>query len=186
MDSIDLKNFKEYLGKGHVLYTMIEEHEIILGFLDELEKLNNNLQKSEIYEMVNSEIEALKVLINHIIDAEPHHQREEKILFTELEYRAVIGPPQMMRWEHQEIRQYKHNLRDFVSGINKENFVTGKNEINRAVRQLVSMLRDHISKENNILYPMALKFIPEPEKWKEMKISCDEIGYCSFTPVFQI
>ncbi len=43
-------------------------------------------------------------------------------------------------------------------------------------------LRDHIFKENNILYPMAVQVILEPEKWADMKLKCDEIGYCCFTP----
>ena len=43
-------------------------------------------------------------------------------------------------------------------------------------------LRDHIFKENNILYPTALEVIKENSVWKKMKDDCDKIGYCCFTP----
>jgi hypothetical protein len=43
-------------------------------------------------------------------------------------------------------------------------------------------LRAHIEKENNILYPMALQCITDDKKWEEMKIKCDDIGYCCFCP----
>jgi len=46
---------------------------------------------------------------------------------------------------------------------------------------LVRELANHIYKEDNILYQMALQTI-EPEDWAEMKPHCDRIGYCCFTP----
>jgi len=46
----------------------------------------------------------------------------------------------------------------------------------------VFQLRDHIYKENYILYPTAIDAIKENEIWKSMKEKCDLIGYCPFTP----
>jgi len=45
-----------------------------------------------------------------------------------------------------------------------------------------TMLREHISKENDILYPISLEVIPEEIVWQNMKKECDKIGYCCFTP----
>jgi hypothetical protein len=44
------------------------------------------------------------------------------------------------------------------------------------------MLSDHIQKENQMCYPMALQGIPEKHVWHEIKKKADKIGYCSFTP----
>ncbi|GAG93074.1 unnamed protein product, partial [marine sediment metagenome] len=38
-------------------------------------------------------------------------------------------------------------------------------------------------KENNILFPTALKVISENE-WREIRGQCDELGYCCFTPEY--
>jgi uncharacterized protein (DUF2249 family) len=46
---------------------------------------------------------------------------------------------------------------------------------------IVPNLRAHISKENNILYPTALKSLEE-KQWEAMKEKFDAIGYCCFTP----
>lgn len=43
-------------------------------------------------------------------------------------------------------------------------------------------LREHILKENTILYPAAFKAINDPNTWVEIRRKCDEIGYCCFTP----
>ncbi|MEM3522863.1 MAG: DUF438 domain-containing protein, partial [Candidatus Bathyarchaeia archaeon] len=46
---------------------------------------------------------------------------------------------------------------------------------------LIKELSNHIYKEDNILYPMALQVIPS-ERWDWIKKECDKIGYCCFTP----
>jgi hypothetical protein len=43
------------------------------------------------------------------------------------------------------------------------------------------VLSSHFYKENNILFPTALKVISENE-WREIREQCDELGYCCFTP----
>ena len=52
---------------------------------------------------------------------------------------------------------------------------------NEASKYIIFNLRDHIFKENYILYPSSLEVIEEKEVWDDMKKRCDEIGYCSFT-----
>ena len=47
---------------------------------------------------------------------------------------------------------------------------------------IVPTLREHIYKENNILYPAALQVIEDDRVWQKLKDECDSIGYCCFTP----
>jgi DUF438 domain-containing protein len=47
---------------------------------------------------------------------------------------------------------------------------------------IASTLREHIFKENNILYPMALQVVADEGVWQRLKTECDAIGYCCFTP----
>ena len=60
--------------------------------------------------------------------------------------------------------------------------VIKKNRVSQLISELCMTLRAHIEKENNILYPMALQCITDDKKWEEMKIKCDDIGYCCFCP----
>jgi DUF438 domain-containing protein len=47
----------------------------------------------------------------------------------------------------------------------------------------VPALRDHIFKENNVLYPAALEVIEDESVWTRLKQECDKIGYCCFKPL---
>lgn len=89
-DKIDLK-------PGHPIHTLMSEYEIISEFLDKLEKINNSVQKIKNYDTQNQKFSQLTDIAEHLIKAEPHHQREEKVLFPELEERGVFGPPEVMR-----------------------------------------------------------------------------------------
>ena len=165
-----------------IIETMVKEHDLILGFLDELESTNNTLRNTDNLSEANSGISAMNKLASQLLDAEPHHQREEQVLFTELEKIGIAGPPSVMRSEHEILRAYKHKLHELSNNVNDENFDGVKNELNSASVNIVNILRDHIAKENDILYPMALQALHNPEVWENMKQRCDEIGYCSFTP----
>jgi hypothetical protein len=67
--------------------------------------------------------------------------------------------------------------------VGETDFDAFKERLDELVGFLAPMLRDHIFKENNPFYPMALEVIgPDAEVWQRLKAECDEIGYCCFTP----
>lgn len=178
----ELATMKAKLPVGHVIHTFVIEHEIILEVLNELETLNQIVQKSAACDEFDSTIGELNGLVDKLIGAEPHHQREEDVLFPEVEARGLSGPPRIMRMEHVDLRQRKHELKDILGIASQIDFVSFCKKLDAASRLLILTLRDHIFKENNILYPAAIQIIPEPDVWKRMKIECDKIGYCAFTP----
>lgn len=187
--SAHLEMLKEGLGQnaslpaGHMIDTLQKEHEKILSFLDKLELVNQKIQNMAVYDAENKEWAELKHIVEHLIGAEPHHQREEQILFPELEKRGVYGPPQVMLQEHEELRKHKHELERLATEAATIDFNDLKTQLDATAKFLVFNLRDHIFKENNILYPTALEVIAEPETWQIMKTAADKIGYCCFTPL---
>ena len=170
------------LPTGHLIDTFQKEHEKILSFLDKLETINQRIQKMEEYRVEDKEWQELKHISEHLIGAEPHHQREEQILFPELEKRGVFGPPQVMLQEHEELRKNKHELKRLITEASSLGFNDLKKQLNANAEFLVFNLRDHIFKENNILFPKSLEVITEAEIWQKMKLAADKIGYCCFTP----
>jgi hypothetical protein len=48
-------------------------------------------------------------------------------------------------------------------------------------KRLADMLAGHFNKENNVLFPTAMKLFKESE-WEAVRKEFDEIGYCCFTP----
>ncbi len=169
------------LPAGHVLHTMVAEHDAILEFLDRLRQTNEAIQKMDAYDGTRPEFAALGELAEHLLGAEAHHQREEQVLFPAIEARGVSGPPQVMRMEHEQMRERKQELKTLADNVGNMDFAAFKERLGQAVEFLVPVLGDHIAKENNILYPAAKQVIGEQE-WDGLRQQCDQIGYCCFTP----
>jgi len=87
-----------------------------------------------------------------------------------------------MRMEHDDLRTKKKALKEAVENVSRLDFNEFKEMVDKASKYIIFNLRDHIFKENHILYPTAIESIKEKETWEDMKRRCDEIGYCSFTP----
>lgn len=161
---------RQSLAPDHVVAVMIDEHERILGVLDRLEGrvLAGGRDPSSL-----AEINALAV---RLLEAEPHHEREERVLFPALRARGVQGPPAVMEAEHMELRALKQAIHDASSGgdADEERW----SGLRRDALALVELLRTHIHKENEILYPIAIQVVADPAEWERMKKRCDVIGYC--------
>lgn len=178
----ELDKLKLKLSPNHVLTTLIEEHDEILELLSLLEELNNRIQAVSKYDKNIIEFNNLLETINSIIDAENHHKREEDVLFPQLESRGVTGPTRIMRMEHDMLRDKKHEIRNLILEIETMDFDHFKSSLDEAVKYLVFNLKDHIYKENHILYPSSIETLTDSILWNKMKEECDKIGYCSFTP----
>lgn len=176
----ELDKIKNKLETGHVVNTLIVEHDKILEFLSKLEKLNSEVQLLD--KLDSKYINELQNTIDKILDAEKHHKREEDVLFKELELNDITGPTRIMRMEHDDLRIKKRELKELLNCANYIGFGDFKERLQSLTEYLVFNLRDHIFKENTILYPTAIDSINDEEKWNDMRKKCDEIGYCSFTP----
>jgi len=86
-----------------------------------------------------------------------------------------------MWMDHNKIRDMEKRLFGLLEAkktSSRDGFVK---ELKEASAGLAQMLSNHFYKENNILFQMALKVIPEDE-WGSIRQQFDELGYCPFTP----
>ena len=182
MLSDQVEKMKKSLPEEHIVSTLVSEHESILCFLDELEMLNKRIWQKDKYDAGDEDFKKLRHIAEHLVETELHHQREEDVLFPELEKKGVYGPQAVMEEEHKQLRPKKHELKELAEKAEKGDFENFKEQLNELVTFIVPMLRDHIFKENNILYPTALEVIEDDSVWARLKKACDEIGYCCFNP----
>ncbi|NLP33794.1 MAG: DUF438 domain-containing protein [Clostridiales bacterium] len=180
--SDELDKVKNNIDEGHVIDTLINEHEKLKEFLTNLEDINSAIQLMKSKEENTDIFKRLVETSTLIIDAENHHLREENVLFPELEKRGITGPTRIMRMEHDELRLRKKTLKDAALNVETMDFKEFKSVVDEAAKYIIFNLRDHIYKENHILYPTAIERIEGAEIWKDMKERCDKVGYCSFTP----
>jgi DUF438 domain-containing protein len=162
------------LPAKHVIATLMREHDHVLKQLDELERLVAQAPRG-IHAI--EELVGIEAIAQSLIALEPHHQREERVLFPALRQRGVQGPPSVMEQEHVHMRELKHALLDKSTKM----LETGESlweDVERLSGALAQELREHIYKENEVLYPLALERIPDDVIWEQLRVECDAIGYC--------
>lgn len=175
-------NQEKSLGEqGHPIHILMEEHKKLLEFADGLKKTSSKISKAQGFSSIDKEIEELEHLISHFKESESHYLREENVLFPFLEKHGITQPPAIMWSEHNEIRKIEKKLYEIVEDMQSLEFLDFTKTLNEISISLIEMLSNHFYKENNILFPTALKVIDKNE-WTEIREQFDEIGYCCFTP----
>lgn len=126
---------------------LLEEHKNILLVVDILE--------NKIKQLEDIDIVFFKKVIDFIRNYADkfHHAKEEDILFKEFNKCAEEGcvhcnPVEQMLVEHDEGRK---NVRMMELGLNERD----NNKLIKGTRGYIQLIREHIFKEDNILYPMA-------------------------------
>jgi DUF438 domain-containing protein len=183
---LQVQNLKESLGQGHPLHTLITEHDLILGFLDTVSQVADDFSKKTSWSGDAKEGEHLQALTKaayHLVETDKHHQREEDALFPAMENLGITGPTRIMRLEHDDLRPRKKALLELARNVREMNFDDFSAKLQELSSFIVFNLRDHIFKENAILYPSAVEAIKDASAWQNIKRQCDEIGYCCFTPM---
>lgn len=185
---VHLEVMKENMGKtemnlkpGHPIHTLMEEHKILLDFIEKLKETVKKIEAAKNFDRVSGELEILEHIAEHLVEADKHHQREEEVLFPMLEKFGVTEPPEIMREEHKELKPKKKELYEIAKESKEMSYPEFIRKVRGLAEYLIKELPDHIYKENNILYPMAIQVIPKKE-WSKIKKKCDEVGYCCFTP----
>ncbi|MEX2706928.1 MAG: DUF438 domain-containing protein [Candidatus Freyrarchaeum guaymaensis] len=176
-----LEEEKVEVPEGHPIHILVEEHGIILGFAEELRNLSKMVKEAEDFDSAKENLEQLKRIAENFRESESHYVREENVLFPVIEKHGVTKPPAVMWMEHDTIREMEKNLYKLLDNPRETSFRVFAKKLGDAALSLAEMLSTHFYKENNILYPTALKIIPENE-WKDIRHEFDELGYCGFTP----
>lgn len=105
-----------------------------------------------------------------------HHAKEEKLLFLRMALRGLpdtSGPLPVMLSEHEQGRSLVRQMRELG-----EQYAAGTladpQPLATAVRSYVHLLRQHIQKEDRILYPIADQLLT-PQDQAELVEACDRV-----------
>lgn len=140
-----------------------DEHEGIKLMLRIMEKIAMGVEQGK--ELNTAHYERIIDFLKGFAD-KCHHGKEEDILFPELERHGIPnegGPVGVMLNEHVKGREYIKALADALEEYKAGNKSAAKGIV-EASTGYVLLLRNHIEKENNVLFTMADKVLDEKEQ----------------------
>jgi hemerythrin-like domain-containing protein len=135
------------------------EHERIVLVIDILERMSEQIASGE-----NDRTDHLKQVIKflQVFADKCHHGKEENYLFTAMLEAGVPekgGPLGVMFSEHSRGRGFIEEMNNLLDSYEKGG--SGSLMVlTTPALQYVDLLRSHIWKEDNVLYPMAEKVVP--------------------------
>lgn len=137
---------------------LMHEHQVVLHMLSGAEK---QLQAIESTQKVDvKKVEKIIDFSRNFTDA-CHHAKEERHFFVRLVERGMSkeqGPIMVMLYEHSVGRDLIRSMDqalDEVKAGKKETTV----KVAQNLHQYIELLRAHIMKENNILFPMSDQYL---------------------------
>ena len=105
-----------------------------------------------------------------------HHAKEEECLFPALEEAGLprdAGPVRVMLMEHEEARSRIRGMAEALAAIRRGDGSAARGFTENA-RAYGELLRSHIRKEDDVLFPMAEERLSE-ETWKELADRFDQV-----------
>ncbi|MDF7826222.1 hemerythrin domain-containing protein [Pontiellaceae bacterium B12227] len=144
----------------NITQLMMDEHQLILRMITLVE---NNTAKIEAgtFNDWNFYLDAIDFVRNYADRF--HHAKEEDVLFVELVKNGMpekSSPIEAMLMEHDLGRAFIKNLEEAVSKT-----IQGSEDLHQVIvenaKGYATLLRGHIQKEDQILYPLAERVLPE-------------------------
>lgn len=138
-----------------------EEHALILRVADVLERLVVRSETSG-----HTDFEAFSDCITFIrlFTDGCHHGKEEDVLFPALEAQGMprdAGPIAVMLQEHRQGREYAALMKGALRAA-RAGDQAALQLLRRAASGYVALIRDHILKEDNVLFDMADRMVRGP------------------------
>jgi len=169
---------KTNLRPNHIVRLVIAEHDMQRCFVADLEDTAKAI--FEIEDLKDSSLEFRKLchIVEHLDSMDEHIEREEDVIFPYLRKYGWNSLCRSAQNEHSYIRAAVYDLIGLVTSFKGKNSTEFKARLNSITKYLCPILREHISQEDKILYPIALEVIKDPKVWDKIKEICDDIGYC--------
>jgi len=146
--------------KTNVTQVMVDEHKLILRMIALVEKNTERLEQGK-FRNWQFYLDAVDFIRNYADRF--HHAKEEDVLFIELIENGMPekqSPIEAMHLEHDQgrahVRAIEEAAQKALDGETGQTKIIAEN-----ARGYAALLRGHIEKEDDILYPLAERVLPE-------------------------
>ena len=157
-------------GSTEILPTEIleEEHDDVTQKLDALEEVTHHLDKKG---EISAQLKELAAFFK--TDFWIHFTKEEEALFPEIEkfMPRESGPVGVMLTEHEDLRNTNAEMQSVIDEYLRDaDNSEAKGMIQRYGTHFIGVLRDHIAKENDILFMMADMHLDQAQVDKVLRL----------------
>ncbi|MEW6717556.1 MAG: hemerythrin domain-containing protein [Chloroflexota bacterium] len=154
---------------------LMEEHRVIERVLASIETAARRISAGQ--EVPNDFFLRTADFIKGFADG-CHHKKEEGVLFVALVENGMSpeqGPVAVMLAEHEEGRRLTRAMQEGAKRM-QEGDPTAIAQVSQNALGYVTLLRQHIQKEDNVLFPMADQIIPI-EQQDQLAAAFDQIEH---------
>jgi uncharacterized protein len=176
-----LENEEKATPRDHPVDILMREHELLLELGGRLRDGAAALRRVQDSFAAEAMLGGLRELQSQIRASQCHYVREENVIFPYLEKHGVVHPPMIMWSEHDRIRAVEKRLEELFQATTLDELREVAGDLEGASEELVEMFSSHFYKENNILFPTALRLFTEQE-WEETRRQFAELGYWQIVP----
>jgi hemerythrin-like domain-containing protein len=143
---------------------LMKEHQLILKYIDLMERYVEfglkEFNAAMLFEKADYFVQFIHEFADHF-----HHAKEEDILFRYLDVPGVLthcNPVPQMMFEHNKAREFVRNMKNAIQAKDIK-------ELALSAGQYARLLKEHIYKEDTILYPMAERGLSDEAKSSLLK-----------------
>lgn len=166
------------LPANHILRKVVAEHELIRCFLADLEDTTKTILEMKMLSDTSAEFMRLSHIVEHLDSMEEHIEREEDVIFPLLKRYGWESLCRSASNDHMYIRNAVNDMIRLLGTYKKSKLDDFKERLVTITKYLCPMINEHLFREENILYPIALEVIKDNKVWDKIKAVCNEIGYC--------
>lgn len=175
---IDVSTMRK-VPPGHPVDVFFEENKALRKVVAEVHDAIGRI-KNVPDDSLHQSIMEIQGAFNQLTDVDKHYKRKEYLVFPYLEKKGITGPPKVMWGKHDEIRTLLQGAVETLRACPPD-----REEL-QAVADIMLLpalkgVDDMITKEEEILFPMALETLTEAE-WYEVHRQTLDIGYCLYDP----
>ncbi len=159
---------------GHPIDTFQRENQALLQVTTSLRKVAGAIREAADQAEAWARLKpALAGALERVREMDLHYLRKENQLFPFLEKHGIEGPSKVMWALHDDVRAALKETQAAVAGDDADLAARG-------AEQLAQTADDMVTKEEKVLFPMALETLSDAE-WAEIRAGEEEIGYAFVT-----
>ena len=165
------------LPNNHILQKILAEHGLTRCYLADLAHITEEIGHLDCLSDVSSEFRRLAHTIDYFYRFKRHIEREEDIIFPYLRKFGWKGLCRADEDEHKKILADIENLLALISSLDAIKFDTFNGYLQKIAAHFIPMMQEHLSYEEDFLWPIALVVLDDAETWETIKALSDEFEY---------